>query len=247
MSKFRQLIRDTGKTTAGLGFAVLAKHTRGRHILLLAEAPDVAAAKAAAEAGVDAIVFTGAASEVGAIASATGKPTGAWLLDADRDTVQAARDAGADFFVFDDGRAHASSMAIDEIGRVLVLGADQDEQRLRSIAVIDLDAVLVTGDSTAQTVRDLIALRRIIGYTGAPLLVASEQTPTAKALEAWRDAGAAAVLVRGDAAALAATVEAANAVPAPRKRRAEGSTASLGLHSTTAAGLDHDHEDDDDL
>jgi hypothetical protein len=247
MSKFRQLIRDTGKATAGFGFAVLAKHAKTRHILLLAEAADAASAKAAADAGVDAIVFTGPASDVGAIASAAGKPTGAWLLDADRASVQAARDAGADFFVFDDGRAHASSMAIDEIGRVLVLGADQDEQRLRSIAVIDLDAVLITGDASAQTVRDLLSLRRVIGYTGAPLLVASEQIPTATALEAWRDAGAAAVLVRGDAAALAAAVEAADAVPAPRKRRAEGSTASLGLHSTAAAGHDHDHEDDDDL
>jgi hypothetical protein len=44
MSKFRQLIRDTGKTTAGFGFAVLPKHAKPRHILVLAEAADVAAA-----------------------------------------------------------------------------------------------------------------------------------------------------------------------------------------------------------
>ncbi|TAJ21039.1 MAG: hypothetical protein EPO65_02230 [Dehalococcoidia bacterium] len=247
MSKFRQLIRETGKTPAGFGFAALSKSTKARHILVLAEAANSAAATAAAEAGVDAVVFTGAASEVGAIATAAGKPTGAWLLDADKASVQAARDAGADFFVFDDGRAHASSMAVDEIGRVLVLGADQDEQRLRSIAVIDLDAVLITGDSSAQTVRDLLALRRVVGYTGAPLLVASEQVPTAATLEAWRDAGAAAVLVRGDAGALKATVEAAGAVPAPKKRRTEGPTASLGLHSTASAGHDHDHDDEDDV
>ena len=243
MSKFRQLIRDAGKPPTGFGFAAHSKAVKTRHILVLAEAADAATAAAAAEAGVDVIVFTGTAGDVGAVASATGRPTALWLEDADRASVQAARDAGADFFVFDDSRAHASSMAVEEIGRVLVLGADQDEQRLRSIAGIDLDAVLVTGDPNALTVRDLLALRRVAGYSGAPLLVASEQTPSAAALEGWRDAGAAAVLVRGDAAVLRAVMEAAEAVPAPRKRRNEGATPSLGLRVTPSG---HDHDDDDD-
>ncbi len=247
MSKFRQLIRDLGKQPAGFGFAALSKPAKTRHILVLAEAADAAAASAAVEAGVDAVVFTGAPGDVGAVASAAGRPTAVWLEDADRASVQAMRDAGADFFVFDDGRAHASALTVDEIGRVLVLGADHDEQRLRSVAGVELDAVLVTGDLNALTVRDLLSLRRVIGYSGAPLLIASEQTPSAAALEAWRDAGAAAVLVRGDATALRAVVEAAEALPAPRRRRNEGSTASLGLRIAAPVGHDHDHDDDDDL
>lgn len=247
MSKFRQLIRDTGKMPAGFGFAAASKSVKTRHILVLAEAADAAMAAAAAAAGVDAIVFTGTAGDVGAAASAAGKPTAVWLLDADHASVQAARDAGADFFVFDDGRAHASSMAVQEIGRVLVLGADQDEQRLRSIAGVDLDAVLVTGDPDALTVRDVLALRRIAGYCGAPLLVASERTPSAAALEGWRDAGAVAVLVRGDAAVLRAVMAAAEAVPAPRRRRNEGATPSLGLRAAIPSGHDHGDDDDDDL
>lgn len=245
MSKFRQLIRDTGKTTAGFGFAVYATQGKARHILVLAEAADAAAAAAAAEAGVDAIVFTGPSSGIGAVASTATKPTAVWLLDADRESVQAARDAGADFFVFDDGRAHASSMTVEEIGRVLVLGADHEEQRLRSIAAIDLDAVLVTGDPNALTVRDLLSLRRVAAYAGAPLLIASEQAPSPAALEAWRDAGAAAVLVRGDATALRAVVASAEEVPAPRKRRNEGVTPSLGLRMAAPAEHEHDHDDDD--
>lgn len=245
MSKFRQLIRETGKAPAGFGFAQRSRAAKTRHILVLAEAADAEAARTAAEAGVDAVVFTGASADVRATASAAGKPTAVWLLDADRASVQAAHEAGADFFVFDDGRAHASSMAIDEIGRVLVLGADHDEQRLRAIAGIDLDAVLVTGDPNALTVRDLLALRRVAGYTGAPLLVASEQTPSAAALEGWRDAGAAAVLVRGDATVLRTVIEAAEAVPAPRKRRDEGVMPLIGLRTTSPVEHDHEHEDDD--
>ncbi len=244
MSKFRQLIRETGKAPAGFGFAPQSR-AKTRHILVLAEAADAEAARTAAQAGVDAVVFTGASADARAAVSAAGKPTAVWLLDAERTSVQAARDAGADFFVFDDGRAHASSMAIDEIGRVLVLGADHDEQRLRAIAGIDLDAVLVTGDPNALTVRDLLAFRRVAAYTGAPLLVASEQTPSTAALEGWRDAGAAAVLVRGDATALRAAIEAAEAVPAPRRRRDEGIMPLIGLRTTAPVEHDHEHEDDD--
>lgn len=242
MSKFRQLIRDTGKAPAGFGFAAPSKRAKTRHILILAEVEDAAAAAGAVEAGVDGIMYIGAAAEVGAVQAGV-RPTGVWLEDADRASVQAARDAGADFFVFDDMRAHASSLAVDEIGRVLVLGADQNEERLRSIAGIDLDAVLMAADPEALTVHDILSLRRVVGYTGAPLLVASVQAPSAAALEAWRDAGAAAVLVRGDATALRAAVEAAEAVPPPRKRRNEGVTPSLGLR--VAAPTEHDHDDDD--
>jgi hypothetical protein len=243
MSKFRQMIRDAGKAPAGFGFAALSRQAKPRHILVVAEAADAAAAKAAVDAGADAIVFTGLATDAGSVASTAGRPVAVWLLDADRASVQGAHDAGADFFVFDDGRAHASSMTVEEIGRVLVLGADHDEQRLKSIAAIDLDALLVTGDPTALTVRDLLALRRVAAYAGAPLLVASEQTPQTAALEAWRDAGAAAVLVRGGEAVIREVVAAAEAVPAPRKRRSEGVIPSLGLHGSSPA--EHDHEDGD--
>jgi hypothetical protein len=242
MSKFRQLIRDLGKAPVGLGFAAIGRAAPVRRILVLAEVADAASAAAAAEAGVDAVVATGVASALDTITAAAKRPVAAWVEDADRVSVQAARAAGADFFVFDDGRAHASALAVDEIGRVLVLGADQDEQRLRSVTGLDLDALLVTGDPNALTVRDLLALRRVSTHAGAPLLIASEQPPAADALEAWRDAGAAAVLVRGDVAALRAVVEAAETIPAPRRRRPEGVTASLGLRGQSPA--DHDHDDD---
>lgn len=243
MSKFRQLIRDTGKTPAGFGFAALSRKAKARHILVVAEASDAAGAMAAGEASADAVVFTGNSSEVAAAVKAAGRPLGVWLLDADRASVQAAREAGADFFVFDDGRAHASSMTVDEVGRVLVLGADQDEHRLRAIAAIDLDALLVTGDPAALSVRDLLGLRRVAVYAGAPLLVASEQVPGIDALEAWRDAGAAAVLVRGGEGVVRDVVAAAESVPAPRKRRGDGVMTSIGLPSPAAG--EHDHEPDE--
>ncbi len=240
MSKFRTLIQEIGRSPAGFGFAAAAQQQRARHILVVAEVATAADAAGAVAAGADVLSFSGPTSELHAVAGA-GRPAGIWLSDAARESVQEARTAGADFFVFDDGRAHASALAVTEVGRVLLLGADQDEQRLRSIAPLDLDAVLLQVELAALNVRDILALRRVAMLTGAPLLVACDGRPTTEALEAWRDAGAVAVLVRGDRAAIEATVTAAAAVPPRPKQRASGAVPAIGLVQPA------DDDDDDDL
>lgn len=239
MSKFRTLIQEIGRSPAGFGFAAAAQQQRPRHILVVAEVATAAAAAEAVAAGADALAFSGATGDLHAAAD-TGRPTGAWLSDASRESVQEAHAAGADFFLFDDGHAHASALAVTDIGRVLLLGADQDEQRLRSISPLDLDAVLLQVELAALSVRDILALRRVAMLTGAPLLVACDGRPTTEALEAWRDAGAIAVLVRGDRAAIEATVTAAAAVPARPKQRASGAVPTIGLVQPA-------DDDDDDL
>ena len=243
MSKFRNRIRDLGRTTAGFGFTFAARAEAPRYLLVVAEVNDAAAATAAAEAGVDAVIVRGSAA---ALAGLDTKQVlaGVWLEDATGDEVTAAKDAGADFFLFDDGRAQASALTPTDIGRVLLLGPDQETERLRSIAVIELDAVVVTGEVGALTVRDQLALRRVASMTGAVLLVVANTTPDAATLEAWRDAGAAAVLVSGSAADLRATVQAAAAVPAPKRRDDRGGSTPL-IGAMKATGLDD--EDDDDL
>src|SRR5690606_4491586 len=157
-------------------------------------------------------------------------------------------------------------LTVDDIGCVLLLGADQDEQRLRSVAAIDLDAVLVEAEADLITVREQIELRRVAGLTGAPILLRSIGRPDAAILEAWRDAGAPALLrwlgrpdaaileagrdagapaVLGPAADTAATLEAARAVPAPR-RSTERRLAILGGPAREAEDHEHDHEHEHD-
>ena len=244
MSKFRNRIRDLGRAHTGFAFAAPASEQRARHILVVAEVADAAAAAAAAEAGVDAVILRGSAAAIEGLDLADNGLIGLWLEDATGAEVTAARQAGADFFLFDDGRAHASTLTPTDIGRVLLLGPDQDTERLRSVNAIDLDAVVVTAEVAAMTVRDQLALRRVASLTGAHLLVAASAAPDAATLEAWRDAGAPAVLVSGSIANIRATVEAAGAVPAP-KRRDDRSTPLIG--ATRAGRHAHDDEDDDDL
>ena len=237
MSKFRTRIRDIGRAPGGMGFAAIARAERPRHVIVVAEAASADEANAAVEAGADAVVFGGAVPS----GAPSRIPLGVRLEEATRDEVKAARDAGADFFLFDDGRTHANALTVDEIGAVLLLGADQDEQRLRSVAAIDLDAVLVEAEADLITVREQIELRRVVAFTGAPILLKTIGRPDAGILEAWRDAGAPAVLV--PAADVAATLEAARAVPAPR-RATERRLPILGGLTQEADDHEHEHEDD---
>ncbi len=244
MSKFRNRIRDLGRAPAGFGFSALAHPTKVRYMLVVAEVENAAAATDAADAGVDAVILRGGTAALDGLSLANGALIGIWLEDATGAEVDAAKQAGADFFLFDDSRAHASALTPTDIGRVLLLGPDQETERLRSVAPIDLDAVVVTGEVGATTVRDQLALRRVASLTGAHLLVAANAVPDVGTLEAWRDAGAPAVLVSGTAAEIHAAVEAANAVPAPR-RREEHATPILGAPRT--GSHDHDEEESDDL
>ncbi len=238
MSKFRTRIRDVGRAPGGMGFAAIARAERPRYVLVVAEVSSAADATAAAEAGADAVVLT-----AGVPAGLSLRiPLGVRIEDATRSEVAAAHEAGADFFLFDDGRTHAAALTVDGMGAVLLLGADQDEQRLRTVAAIDLDAVLVEAEADVITVREQIELRRVAAFVGAPLLIRSAGRPDAAVLEAWRDAGAPAVLV--PAADVVATLEAAAQVPAP-KRVDERRLPMLG-GLTREADDGHDHDDDDD-
>jgi 2-methylisocitrate lyase-like PEP mutase family enzyme len=239
MSKFRTRIRDIGRAPGGMGFTAIARRERPRYVIVVAEAANPAEAKQAAEAGADAVVLTsGSAAGLG-----LSIPVGVRIPDATRAEVEAAREAGADFFLFDDGSTHAGALTVESMGAVLLLGADQDEQRLRAVAAIDLDAVLVEADADTITVREQIELRRVASLIGAPILLRALGQPDTANLEAWRDAGAPAVLV--PAAQVEATMAAAREVPAPR-RTDERRLPVLGGLVTEADDGDEDDEHEHD-
>lgn len=239
MSKLRTRIQQIGRSGGGIGFAALAHREQPRHVLVLAHVASVEEAEQAASAGVDAIVVSGGASAVRDLAERVQTPLGVHLPDATREEVDAVHEAGADFFLFEDARTHAAALTHERMGKVLILGPDQQEDRLRSVAAIDLDALLVEVSPGAITVRDQIELRRVASLTGATLLVQCHEQPDAAALEAWRDAGAPAVLVPGSV--VAQTMEAAAAVP-PRRRPPRGDEVPM-LGAPPAHDHDHNHDD----
>ncbi|MEE8422283.1 MAG: hypothetical protein V3S31_05855 [Dehalococcoidia bacterium] len=241
MSKLRDRIRDTSRRRrGGLGFAPAPDDAPGGHILVVAEVADAASAAAAIEAGASALL---AGDDAAAVAEAAGDaPAGVRLEDATAEQTKTAAEAGADFFLFDDARAAAGALLERRLGRVLLLEAGADEDRLRMLAPLRLDAVLLGAQAAAPTVRDQLALRRITELVQAPLMLAVTEAITAETLEVWRDSGAPAVLVPADGSALLAEVIAAASEVGPPRERDDDQRPDPLLPSITPTG---DDEDDD--
>lgn len=248
MSKFRDRIRDSARRQrAGLGFAPAATAVRG-YVLVLAEVTGGAEARVAVAAGVGALLYTGDLAALAAVVQAAGPlPIGVRLEAATADQAREAAEANADFLLFDDGRAGAEALLERRLGRVLLLDADPDENRLRMLAPLDLDAILLPALSRTTTVRDLLRLRRIVDLARAPLAIPLHGPAVpVTTLEVWRDAGAPIVLVpHANAAALGATVQAATAVRAPSQPREERSEALLSSAAARPAEIAHDDDFDD--
>ncbi len=244
MSKLRDCIRGTFlRRRGGLGFAPSSSDPTGTHLLVLAQVDDAAGASAAVEAGASAVLYAGDPAAVAAIVTAAGDiPVGCRLEAATKEQATAAADAKADFFVFNDGRASADSLLERHLGHVLQLDGDPDEERLRMLAPLDLDAILLPAPLETLTVRDQLRLRRVVEFARAPLVVPTASTAPPSMLEVWRDAGAAAVLVPADPRdVLTAIVAAAKEVLPPRER-SDGRPDAL---VPAAAAASVDDEDDD--
>lgn len=243
MSKLRDRIRDTATPRREpIGFTRTAPAAGSSHVLVIAEVTDAAGARTAVEAGADALLHTGDTDALAAVVQAAGTtPAGCRLEDASPDSAAAAVEAGADFFLFDAARSDARSLLQRDVGHVLLLDGSPDEDGLRALSPLDLDAILVPPPPAAMTVRDQLSLRRVADLVRAPLIVPLSAAVGASALEVWRDSGAPAVLLASAAAeALPAILEAARAVPPPRERTRDPSMTLLPTVLPVAA-------DDDDM
>ncbi len=245
MSKLRDRIRSLArKRRGGLGFAPPRDADAGGQLLVLAEVAEPAGAQSAVEAGAGAILYAGDPATISATVDAAGElPVGCLLEAATNDQVTLLADAGADFVILDDGRATAEALLERRLGHALLLDADPDEERLRMLAPLDLDALLLTEPLGTLTVRDHLRLRRIVALALAPLIVTADTAagvPAPSTLEVWRDAGAPVVLLRSqDHDAIAALVRASNEVRPPRDRSDERPDALLPATAPAVA------EDDD--
>lgn len=243
MSKLPTVLRTLGRPAGGaIGFAPAGDRRSAQQLIVAADVASGDAAAAAVEAGASMVVAPDAAS-VAAVAEAAGDAVVAVrIAAATAGDVTTAREAGADLFLFDDAESEAAALLDREIGGALLLGDDRSEERLRTIASLPAEAIVITPPATL-TVRDQLAMRRVAELTQKPLIAVTDSAPDATTLEVWRDAGAPVVLLTsGDAAAIGALRQAADAVPAPRQRSDERPTALVPLFD-----VDVDDVDDEEL
>ncbi len=240
MSKLADKIRRAGKVEAGpIGFGVAAERRPSPTLLCLLRLDKDQAKKVGdtADAAADAVIITGL--EAGKVGDALQKlgdvPVGLRAEDAQRATVAAAREAGADFVLLDE-ESSAEVVLEEKVGLVLRLGAQAGDTELRALAGLALDALEIAPIGEPFTVRRLMELRRLSLLSQTPLLV--EVTPEIgpSRLEALRGAGVAGVILDGKSAdKLSALRQAIISLPARGQRREERVDALLPSHTAVPA------------
>jgi hypothetical protein len=241
MSKLSDAIRRVTRVEpTPMGFAPLA--VKKQPTMLLAAQ---IAAGAAAPAGAD-IVF--AAPQNAPPPSGNGgseQPLRGALLDGTGE-----RPDGFDFLVFDADAAPASVLLEEDAGLVMSPPADLSDSLLQALQWLPLDALLVRWEG-AVTVRRLLELQRLSGFSRKPLLLVVNDEPQATDLEALREAGVIGIVVdfagTGAAKRFARLRETIDGLrPRPKRSRNDGGGISTAASFLPVASVSHDHDHDPD-
>lgn len=249
MSNFADRIRRVSRLeTLPMGFGAGASRKRTPSMLCLlrlsADKTDVAAEAAAK--GADSVIFDsidGAKLKEQA-QKADSLLMGVWLGAAERVSVAAQREAGADFVVLEPESALAETLLEEGIGLVLALGQDTSDTSLRLLADLPLDALLVPAPAAPLTVARLLEVRRLAVLARTPLLMAVGRGIGASWLQALRDAGVAGVILDGEALDRLPDLRAAiDALPARGRRREEHPAAVLPVLGTGALPEEEEEEE----
>ena len=247
MSKLRDLVRQAGRSRSeAIGFARMTSGSRSLPIVIVAVVNDDVTARSAIEAQASALLYVGPLDGVESVVEVAGsRPVGCRLEHARGGEAAELAELGVDFLVFDDGRAEAAALRPPELGRVVLLTGDENEERLRTLAALEPDAGLVAQPSDVTdggrvSARALAALRRRAELLNAPLAIEASAVD-ADTLEAWRDAAAPILVVATDLVAEA--VAAASHVAPPRGRLRDRPSALLTFATARTEEV-HEHDDD---
>ena len=232
-----------GAAPMGFGRAAARRASPTLLCLLRLNKEQVSKAGEAAAGGADAVIISGV--DAGKLGQAVDKlgdlPVGLRLENAEREAVAAARAAGADFVLLDEG-ASAEVVVEEGVGLVLSMGTDAGDTELRVLAGLPLDALEVPAVAEPLTLRGMLELRRLSLLSQTPLLVEVQPQTDASRLQALREAGAVGVILDGKHAdKLEALREAVLSLP-PKGRRREERAEAL-LPSLTAVPTEEEEEE----
>ena len=243
--KIARILRREGPA---IGFGARVRETP-KAMLMAALVRDEASARAAIDAGADAVVFRpdGANPPLGALeALKKDKITaGAWLSALNQETAESLVKAGCDFVVSPIDATESTAVDNERMGHLLVASSEFDDTTLRSLGPLALEGLVVELPGGAMTLKEQLALVRLASFSNTQLVVVVDPAAAVADLRVLRDSGAAAVIARDGASAdqLKALVESLKAVPPPRKGK-EGREIAL-VPSIAAQAEEEDEEDDD--
>lgn len=244
--KIARIMRREGPA---IGFGARTRETP-RAMLLAATASNEATARAAVEAGADAVILKGdsASALVKTIGALTKDKitTGVWMATLDEPGADALAGAGCDFVISTlDGTASAA-VNTERMGQLLVASETFDDTTLRSLGPLGLDGLFIDRHGGAMTLKDQLALVRLASFSSTQLVVTVNANASVSDLRVLRDSGTAAIVAPEGARDedIKALNEALRAVPAPKKGK-EGREIAL-VPSVANAHNDEEEGDDDD-
>ena len=243
MSKLADAIRRTQRVDAApMGFG--AARNAAPPTMLVGAIVDAAGVSGAASAGTDVVIIDAG----GALAPADVKKAresakdavlGAIATVTGSEAAKALKDAGLDFLVVTDATP-AAALLEDDLGYALAIPNSPEELFLRSLAPLTFEALYLPETPSPLTVAGQIALSRVAGLAGKPLLTTAPAGASKDDLRCLRSVGVSAVIT--DAAGVATLKETVMSLPPRRGRREDRAVVSLP-HSALAT---HDEDDDDD-
>lgn len=215
MSSFHTRLRQAARasTARSIGFAQAPDAPSAQKLVVMANIEDAKAVPALIAAGAGALLSPSVDLVASLVEAAEGLPVGVRIDAASTTATKQATDNGADFIAFNDEESEAEAFLEHEPGRALLMEGKIDDEQLRLIASMRLDAIIVGTPPQPLTVRDQLSLRRITDATRTPLIVPIGDAPNKNTLHAFRNAGALAILTPSNPTIIEATVLAAAEIP----------------------------------
>ncbi|MDO8473370.1 MAG: hypothetical protein Q7T05_06075 [Dehalococcoidia bacterium] len=225
MSKLAQKLKDITESAApAMGFRAASVSTRARGPLLLAilAHPDAKSAKAAIEAGADALVVRSSeAADAKAVAQAAADVPCGVLSKSEAIDASALKEAGLDFVAFVPACAPASVLRAEGLGKIAVVPAAAEMESLRGMDRAGVDGVLLEQDGAGDFVsaQFLMTCYFLSGAMNKPLMAVIPTSAGIEDIGALWDAGVDGLFVEAGPARLKELRKVVSSLPARSKRK----------------------------
>ena len=255
MSKFiEMLMKVDDQAPAPMGFGLKATDRRSANALAIAGAvapSGLTKAKAGIKT-VDAVLLNSTDKDQKTLDKAASKLDGElWGVRGGAVNAEQARhlaESGCDFIVFDAEGTSAALLDIEDIGKVVTIGDELDDDMARSIAGIPIDAVLYTPSELdlPLTVGGLLALSRVRGLLDLPYIMAVSGAIEGDDISALRNLGIAGLVMDLSAPDdIASTAKAISSLPRRKPRHTRSSALVPHMAADDPQEYDDDYPDED--
>ena len=256
MSKFiERMERITQGGPVGMGFgAVRTEKSPGLALVGHVSQNHAAGLEAIAEIGLDAVLLAGIGGPDDLKNLENSLPSLPWGVhqpSLNEEDSLAYQEQGCDLLAFSLADTSAAAVASDEVARVLYTAAGLEDRDLRGIASLPIDVFVLNVPGLGDTwlLPDLASIAMVGRRVDKFILVEVSKAPTAKDLEALRNAGVHGLVVDLDAMDAEAVSDLKTAcmnMPRKRPERRGGVTAILPSSVFPSASDPEPQEDDED-